>query len=72
MKFSHMGEIKNGVESESSWKGAMESYYLADKNGGTEVRAELDSVGSIRIISMLLFRKRCISKNSVPNNDEKG
>jgi hypothetical protein len=23
----------------------MESYYLSDKNGGTEVRVELDSVG---------------------------
>lgn len=45
MKFRHLGEVKNGVESESSWKGAMESYYLSDKNGGTEVRVELDSVG---------------------------
>jgi hypothetical protein len=45
MKFRHMGEIKQGIETESSWRGAMESYYLADKNGGTEVRVELDSVG---------------------------
>lgn len=45
MSFIHIGEIKNGVESDSSWRGAMESYYLTEKNGGTEVRVELDVVG---------------------------
>jgi uncharacterized protein YndB with AHSA1/START domain len=45
MQFRHIGEIKNGEETQSSWEGAMESYYLSDKNGGTEVRVELDSVG---------------------------
>jgi hypothetical protein len=48
MKFRHVGEIKNGVESESSWHGAMESYYLYDKNGGTEVNIELESVSEFK------------------------
>lgn len=48
MKFKHNGEIKNGVESESSWQGAMESYYLIDKNGATEVNVELESVDAFK------------------------
>lgn len=48
MKFRHNGEIKNGVEAEASWQGAMESYYLSDKNGGTEVSVELDAVGEFK------------------------
>jgi uncharacterized protein YndB with AHSA1/START domain len=45
MQFKHIGEIKNGEETVSNWEGAMESYYLSDKNGLTLVRVELDSVG---------------------------
>ncbi len=45
MRFMHIGEIKNGLESEGDWKGAMESYYLTDRNEGTEVRVEIDVVG---------------------------
>jgi uncharacterized protein YndB with AHSA1/START domain len=57
MKFRHIGEIKNGEESESNWQGAMESYYLSDKNGGTEVRVELDSVGEYKEYFNVAFPK---------------
>lgn len=48
MIFNHLGEIKNGVASESAWSGARESYFLSDKNGGTLVDVELDSVGEYK------------------------
>ena len=48
MRFRHLGEIKNGVESNSNWEGAMESYYLSNEGGGTRLNVELDSVGEYK------------------------
>jgi uncharacterized protein YndB with AHSA1/START domain len=60
MKFKHIGEIKNGVESDSSWHGAMESYYLSDKNGGTEVNVELEIVAEFKDYFNVSFPKALI------------
>lgn len=38
-----MGEIKNGEQKDSEWSGAIESYFLTEKDGGTELNAEMDS-----------------------------
>lgn len=42
MSFKHLGEIKGGVETTSDWAGAMESYFLKELNGVTELEIELD------------------------------
>lgn len=43
MAFKHMGEIKAGEKLQpSSWAGAMETYRLNEKDGGTELMIELD------------------------------
>lgn len=48
MSFRHLGVIKNGEvqledEETKKWSGAMESYYLSDKDGETILKVELDS-----------------------------
>ncbi|MDX1940967.1 MAG: SRPBCC domain-containing protein [Saprospiraceae bacterium] len=45
MTFKHLGELKNGVEESKGWENARESYFLSEKDGGTELKVELDSVG---------------------------
>lgn len=45
MTFKHLGELKNGVEERTDWGDARESYFLTEKDGGTELKVELDSVG---------------------------
>lgn len=45
MVFEHLGEIKNGVEESTNWENARESYFLTEKDGGTELKVDLDSVG---------------------------
>lgn len=42
MVFEHEKEILNGELREIPWKGAQESYFLFDKNGGTLLRCTLD------------------------------
>lgn len=42
MTFRHLGEIKDGIEKESAWTGAMESYFLSG-NVKTELRVEIDT-----------------------------
>lgn len=43
MTFKHQGELKNGEEITGEWTGALESYFLADHNGGTLLSAEMNS-----------------------------
>lgn len=43
MSFKHLGELKNGVEEKKDWTGAMENYFLSEKNGVTELTMEMDS-----------------------------
>ena len=43
MSFKHMGEIKDGVETETEWAGAMENYFLAETENGTELTTVMDS-----------------------------
>jgi len=43
MTFKHLGEITNGVEKESEWSGAMENYVLTEKDGVTELNADMDA-----------------------------
>lgn len=46
MIFEHLGEVKNGVEDFSKgWSGAFEKYFLHQSANGTELVAELDTVG---------------------------
>lgn len=50
MDFEHLGEVKNGVEDftgarEQGWAGMHERYYLTEKDGGTELVAEMDVSG---------------------------
>lgn len=47
MSFRHLGEVKGGVEDTTServqqWAGGLESYFLKDENGTTELTVELD------------------------------
>ena len=49
MSFATLGAVKNGVEDLESeeaqmCKGGHENYYLADKNGGTELRVTLEGL----------------------------
>ncbi len=39
----HLGELKNGAEEKKDWAGAMENYFLSEKNGVTELTMEMDS-----------------------------
>ena len=48
MIFKHLGEVKDGVESETNWAGARESYYLSEKGDQTSLDVELDSVGEYK------------------------
>ena len=41
--FKHLGEIKGDVENTSNWADALESYFLTEKDGGTELSVELHS-----------------------------
>lgn len=46
--FSHLGMVMNGVEDTKSkevieWSGAQEKYFLTEKDGFTELRAELQT-----------------------------
>ena len=43
MTFKHLGEIKDGEEKQSEWAGALESYYLNEADGTTELRVEIDT-----------------------------
>ncbi len=43
MTFKHLGEITNGVEKENEWSGAKENYILTEKEGITELNADLDT-----------------------------
>jgi len=43
MTIKHLGEIKNGEEKDSEWSGAIENYILTEKDGSTELKAEMDS-----------------------------
>lgn len=45
MTFKHLGELKNGIEESKDWVDARESYFLNEKDGGTELKVELDAVG---------------------------
>lgn len=46
MIFKHLGELKNGVEEPNNdWENALESYFLSEKEGVTELKVELNSVG---------------------------
>jgi len=42
MSFKHLGEIKDGIETPVEWAGAMESYFLKELNGVTELNMEMD------------------------------
>jgi hypothetical protein len=47
MSFTHLGEVKNGVEDVTSekvkdWAGAQENYRLIDLAGKTELQVEAD------------------------------
>lgn len=51
MSFQHLGIVKDGVEDFTTaeakgWSGAMENYTLLEKDGGTELRVEVDSSDS--------------------------
>jgi len=47
MSFTHLGEIKDGVEDTTSekvkqWQGCTESYRLTENNGGTKLEVDMD------------------------------
>jgi len=43
MGITHLGEVKNGVETlNKEWKNAFENYRLNDSNGKTELRVDLN------------------------------
>jgi hypothetical protein len=49
MSFKHLGVVIKGVEQPADektkdWSGAKENYYLSDRNGGTELKVEMDTV----------------------------
>jgi len=51
MSFQHLGIVKDGMEDFTTaeakgWSGAMENYTLLEKDGGTELRVEVDSSDS--------------------------
>jgi hypothetical protein len=48
MIFKHLGELKDGVELETDWAGARESYYLSGKGDLTSLDVTLDSVGEYK------------------------
>jgi uncharacterized protein YndB with AHSA1/START domain len=47
MTFRHMAELKDGVEKESSWAGAIEDYQLEETDGTTELTVILDAEGEM-------------------------
>lgn len=47
MSFTHLGEMKDGVEDTTSekvkqWQGCTESYTLTESNGGTKLEVDMD------------------------------
>lgn len=44
MTFKHLGEIKNGKETPSTWGEARESYFLSGSNDKTDLKVELDTL----------------------------
>jgi uncharacterized protein YndB with AHSA1/START domain len=42
MVFEHRGEIKNGLEENKDWAGALEGYYLKENGNTTGLRVQLD------------------------------
>jgi hypothetical protein len=48
MTFEHLGEIKKGEKQpQSDWAGALESYYLSENNGVTDLQVEMDATGEM-------------------------
>ncbi len=53
MSFQHLGVVKNGKEQPGNvetkkWSGAMENYTLRNKNGGTELTVDFESIEEYR------------------------
>ena len=49
MSFKHLGMVQNGIEQPADeetkkWSGALESYYLHEEDGISELKVELDTV----------------------------
>ena len=49
MTFRHLGIVKDGIEQPADektgeWKDALESYFLTENNGVTELKAELNTI----------------------------
>lgn len=43
MTFRHQGDIKDGKEMPSAWRGAEESYYLSEENNKTKLMVVMES-----------------------------
>jgi uncharacterized protein YndB with AHSA1/START domain len=48
MVFKHLGEVKDGVETETSLTGARESYYLSERDNITALDVGLDTVAEYK------------------------
>ena len=57
MSFEHKGEIVNGKEEPREWNGAQERYFLEDSNGGTELKAELQTTEDFKDYFSTTFPK---------------
>lgn len=68
MIFKHLGELKNGVEESKGWENARESYFLSEKDGGTELKVELDSVGEFEQYFSETFPKALQEVKNIAEN----
>ncbi|MBK7873074.1 MAG: SRPBCC domain-containing protein [Saprospiraceae bacterium] len=68
MTFKHLGELKNGVKESKDWENARESYFLSEKDGGTELKVELDSVGEFEQYFSETFPKALQEVKNIAEN----
>jgi hypothetical protein len=57
MTFKHLGEIKNGIEEPKDWAGALESYFLSESNGVTDLKVEADASKEMEQMFQDMFPK---------------
>lgn len=71
MAFKHMGEIKNGKKMPASaWSGSMETYTLNEKDGGTELVVEMDSVPEFKAFFGETWPKALESLKTLAESDK--
>ncbi len=57
MVFAHQKEVKNGLETDSTWQGAREIYYLKETDTGTDLKVIIEVTPDMEVYFKNTFPK---------------